>query len=199
MAECKRCNGVGTITCMKCSGFGQSYTWSDVGFENCSRCMGIGELRCPACLGAGEVISYADRYKGGQIETEFEYNFDVFVSHSLADKKEADKIYIAIMTAGGRAFASEKDIEPGEDFAEEIRKAISFSRELWLLVSPNSINSDWVISEWGAAWVLRKKVVPILLRCGPEQLPDRLRRLHCIDFHEYPDLVNNTFQKEQKE
>src|SRR6185295_17465392 len=34
---------------------------------------------------------------------------------------------------------------------------------------------------------------PILHRCGPEQLPDRIRRLHCIDFYKFAVLIKQTF------
>jgi hypothetical protein len=151
------------------------------------RCNGDGTIQCEKCYG-----SYVD----GRREMESENILDVFLSYSSVDRQEANEIYEAIKNAGGRVFISEKDLNPGEDFAEEVRNAISSSRELWLLVSPNSIKSDWVISEWGAAWVLRKKIVPILHSCRPEDLPDRIRRLQCIDFYKYLDLVRNRFQKE---
>ena len=191
MAKCKRCDGAGTIECRKCDGVGDigGGFFSNEKPKDCPRCSGIGELRCPACLGAGEVISYADGLDKAPGEVEPIYELDVFLSYSSVDAQEANEIYAAIRTAGGRVFLSEKDLKPGQDFAEEIRKAINCSRELWLLVSLSSLKSDWVISEWGAAWVLSKKVVPILHRCRPEELPDRIRRLHCIDFYKYPDLV----------
>lgn len=198
MARCKRCEGAGTIECEKCNGIGEigGGFFSSAEAKDCPRCIGIGELRCPACLGAGEVISYANTHEGNQNESEPEYDLDIFLSHSAVDRQQAIEIYESIRNAGGRVFLSEKDLKPGEDFAEEIRKAIRSSRELWLLVSLNSLKSDWVISEWGAAWILRKKVVPILHRCRPEELPDRIRRLHCIDYYKYPDLVRSRFHKE---
>jgi hypothetical protein len=135
-----------------------------------------------------------------QLEEEFrrrrqeaENNFDVFISHASADSNEANQIHDAIVAAGGRAFLAGKNLRPGEDFAEEIRQALVSSRELWLLVSPNSLGSNWVLSEWGAAWALGKKIVPVLHRCSPEQLPDRIRRLQCIDFYKYADLVTQAF------
>jgi hypothetical protein len=88
-----------------------------------------------------------------------------------------------------------KILSPGDDFAEEIRNALEGSREVWLLMSPKSINSEWVISEWGAAWVLQRRIVPILHRCAPESLPDRLKKLHYIDMHRHMELVEQMFKK----
>lgn len=123
------------------------------------------------------------------------YQYDVFLSYSDADRDEAAQLYAAIDEAGGRAFMAPKVLSPGVDFADEIRTALENSRELWLIVSPTSIGSEWVTSEWGAAWVLRKRIVPILHRCKPEDLPDRIRKLHCTDFYKYRALVEEAFRK----
>ena len=62
--------------------------------------------------------------------------------------------------------------------------ALLGSRELWLLVSPSTS-----ISEWGAAWALGRRIVPILLRCGPESLPARLQKLQFIDLFRVDELM----------
>jgi len=124
---------------------------------------------------------------------EADEDLDVFISYASQDNNEADQIRDAIVNAGGKVFMAPKDLTPGEDFPEEIRIALGRSRELWLLVSPASLKSDWVLSEWGAAWALGKKIVPILHRCSPDQLPDRIRRLQCVDFYKYSELIARTF------
>lgn len=124
---------------------------------------------------------------------EAELRYDVFISYSSADSNEANQLFEAVKGAGGRAFLSAKSLKPGGDFAEDIRESLIAARQLWLLVSPTSLKSDWVLSEWGAAWALEKKIVPILHRCSPEHLPDRLSRLHCIDFYRFPELIAQTF------
>ena len=128
------------------------------------------------------------------LEEKSQNQYDVFLSYSSNDKEEANQIFEAVKSAGGAIFQSAKSLSPGEDFAEEIRMALSESREVWLLVSPSSLKSDWVISEMGAAWALGKVIVPILHRYGPESLPDRFRKLQCIDFYKYPDLIKRTFR-----
>lgn len=124
---------------------------------------------------------------------EAEHSHDVFISYSSTDSSEASQLYEAVTNAGGKAFLSGKSLRPGEDFADEICQALVSSRELWLLVSPASLNSEWVLSEWAAAWALEKKIVPILHRCSPEQLPERIGRLQCIDFYRFPELIAQTF------
>ncbi len=123
------------------------------------------------------------------------YSYDVFLSYGARDSELAQQIYNEILSAGGKVFLAKKNIEPGSDFALEIRNALKESLEVWILVSPNSVKSEWVISEWGAAWVLGKKIIPILFRCAPESLPIRLQRLQCIDFHKYQNLVKDLFSE----
>jgi hypothetical protein len=145
-----------------------------------------------------EIETAAERYLlerlgGSEPPTIVQPVHDVFVSYASPDQQEANVLFDAVTKAGGKAFLSSKLLSPGDDFAETIRSQLISSRELWLLVSPNSLKSEWVLTEWGAAWLAGKRIVPILHRCRPEDLPDRLRRLHCIDFYAYPELISRTF------
>jgi TIR domain len=119
--------------------------------------------------------------------------YDVFLSYASDDSEEAQQIFESIISAGGNAFLSMKSLKAGDDFAEEIRKALHDSGELWLLLTRASLKSEWVISEWGAAWALKKRIVPILLHCDPEDAPERIRKLHCIDFDRYPEVIQERF------
>jgi TIR domain len=125
------------------------------------------------------------------------WSFDVFLSYSDADRDVASLIHGKVLSNGGKLFMAPKEISPGDDFAEQIRNALVHSRELWLLVSPRSIKSEWVISEWGAAWALEKKIIPILYHCDHTALPERLRRIQSVDLHLIDDLITKTFPKKQ--
>ncbi len=50
--ECKRCNGTGSIDCVKC--YGKS-GWIKNEFIDCDRCAGTREQKCPNCCGTGEL------------------------------------------------------------------------------------------------------------------------------------------------
>lgn len=142
-----------------------------------------------------------DAWRKVQLEEKFrqqarkeKYNYDVFLSYSTADSIEAGEIRDKIEAEKHTVFMAPKDIRPGDDFAEEIRQALLGARDLWLLVSTSSSSSEWVATEWGAAWVLGKRIVPILHRCAPESLPPRLAKLHCIDLHRCDKLVEQLNQ-----
>jgi len=121
--------------------------------------------------------------------------YDVFLSYASQETNEARIIYDLIVAAGGKAFLSKKDLKAGEDFAESIRMALISSAELWLLLSPNSLKSEWVASESGAAWGLGKPIIPILFQCKAEQAPERIRRLQCIEFYGCEKMIEQRFSK----
>ncbi|MCH7946026.1 MAG: TIR domain-containing protein, partial [Armatimonadetes bacterium] len=78
-----------------------------------------------------------------QVDEELEY--DVFLSFSFANDAEATAIKERLESAGLRAFMASHEVEGGDDFAEEIREGLQSSRELCLLVSKESLESEWVI------------------------------------------------------
>jgi TIR domain len=116
---------------------------------------------------------------------------DIFLSYSTVDKDEARRIQDALTNVGKTCFMSEKSLKPGDNFQDEIRSALEASNEIWILVSPNSIKSAWVHREIAAAWALRKRIVPILLRCAPGDLPEILADKHAIDFHKMTDHISD--------
>lgn len=107
--------------------------------------------------------------------------YDIFLSYSSADTTAADKVVQALEDAGLTVFRASKDLRPGDDFSDRIRQALANATEICLLVTPSSLKSAWVTTEWGAAWAFGKTIVPVLYRVAPEQLPDRLQQKHCLD------------------
>jgi hypothetical protein len=117
-------------------------------------------------------------------------SYDVFLSYQSLDKDEARAIFDGIEQRRKKCFLAEKSLKPGDTFTEEIRNAIKSAKEVWLLMSPNSLKSEWVKREHSAAWALEKRIVPILLRCSQDQLPDLLSQIHAIDYHNIASLIS---------
>ncbi len=115
--------------------------------------------------------------------------YDVFLSYQIGDKDQAREIYEALQQAGRACFLAEKTLKPGDNFTEVIREALNGTKELWLLVSPDSVESEWVQNEYSAAWALKKKIIPILFRCGPDKLPKLLSQTQAIDYHNFHSLI----------
>lgn len=120
-----------------------------------------------------------------------DYEFDVFLSYSSINEKIAEKIREKLAEANLRCYMAKKQLrrDQGVDFADRIRDAIIESREMAVLCSPESVGNEWVMTEWGAAWALKKRVTPVLYRLDVADLPDRLRRLQVVDFHDIAEYV----------
>lgn len=120
-------------------------------------------------------------------ERTFEY--DLFLSFSSTNRDEARAIESRAAELGLRVFLDEKAIEAGAVWEEVIRQGLLNSRELAVLATPQSLESEWVMTEWGAAWVLGRTVTPIILRLDPRNLPGRLKQRQWIDYHNFEDFL----------
>ena len=110
--------------------------------------------------------------------------YDVFLSYSSNDEQYARRIKQALEDSGLSCFMASKDIHAGQSFVDEVRNAVLNSREMCLLLSQDSIGSPWLQAEWAAAWVLEKRIVPILLNVETEDLPSRLAQRQNVDFNQ---------------
>jgi hypothetical protein len=70
--------------------------------------------------------------------------YQVFVSHATADKWLAKAVCEKIEAAGAATFRDDRDIRGGDDIPEEIRRQIKLSKEIVVLLTPESINRQWV-------------------------------------------------------
>src|SRR5438105_15148935 len=86
--------------------------------------------------------------------------YQVFVSHATPDKWLATIFCEKIEAAGASTFRDDRDINGGDDIPEEIRNHIKQSRELVVLLTPESADRPWVLLEVGAAWGWRRRIVP---------------------------------------
>ena len=115
---------------------------------------------------------------------------DLFISYTSNYFNEADTIKKKAQKNGLTVFLDKRSIGFGEEFGEEIRQNLLKSNELCLLITPDALKSEWVATEWGAAWALNKRITPVLLRCNVDQLPDRLRIYQSVDFHDIDKYIN---------
>ncbi|MFM9116482.1 MAG: toll/interleukin-1 receptor domain-containing protein, partial [Planctomycetota bacterium] len=79
--------------------------------------------------------------------------YQVFVSHATSDKWIATSFCEKIdAIPGASTFRDDRDIHGGDKIPQSIRAAIAESRELVVLLTPDSIRRPWVLLEVGAAW-----------------------------------------------
>lgn len=96
----------------------------------------------------------------------------VFISHSGRDRWTAKQLDRELRQIPGvETFLDEKDIQGGDRINESVRMEITRCDEMVVLLSSASQASDWVKAEIGAAWVLGKRIVIILDKLSPRDIP----------------------------
>src|SRR5687768_584282 len=99
----------------------------------------------------------------------------IFLSHATADKWLATVICQKLEGAGAVAFRDDRDIDGGDDIPERLRREIIRSKELMVLVTPESVNRPWVLIEVGAAWLKGMRITPVLCHVSVDRVPDRIK------------------------
>jgi hypothetical protein len=75
-----------------------------------------------------------------------------------------------IEASGAECWLDEKDLEGGNVIAEDIIHGIDACNEAIVLISPNSVHSQWVAFEIGGVRAQHKRVTPILNNVTPEEM-----------------------------
>lgn len=88
---------------------------------------------------------------------------------------------------GVMTFLDERDIAGGDSIPDSIRKNIQECNEFLVLLSRYSIDRPWVLIELGAAWALGKRIVAIIDKVTPEEMPDILTSIKAIDLNNFDD------------
>lgn len=104
------------------------------------------------------------------------HEYDVFLSYADGDRDVAAELKEALESEGLRCFVAEKDIRAATVWENEIRAALLGSKRILLLLTPRSVNRSWVLVETGAAWALKKELIPALVQIYPDDLVDPIRK-----------------------
>jgi hypothetical protein len=119
----------------------------------------------------------------------------VFISHSSSDKWVARQIAKQLGDRGIDSFLDEKDIETGDVIDETIQEHLADCDELLMLLSPAALKSPWVLMEIGGAKVLRKRLIPILVHVGTNDLPHPLAAGLARDLNEIEDYLDEVSER----
>jgi hypothetical protein len=114
--------------------------------------------------------------RGPSAKSKREKRYQVFLSHATADKWLAKALCARIEEAGATTFRDDRDIHGGDDIPDEIRKQIKNSRELVVLLTPESVDRRWITLEVGAAWGWSKRIRILVVMChiSVDPIPDMI-------------------------
>ena len=115
-------------------------------------------------------------YMGSLTRKTLEY-YSCFISYSTKDQAFAERLYADLQANGVRSWFAPHHVQSGKKLHEQIDAAIRLHERLLLILSPDSIDSEWVKTEIATARereVKEKKRVLFPVRVGIsfEQLKD---------------------------
>jgi len=87
----------------------------------------------------------------------------VFLSHTSLDKPFVEKLAKDLRRIGVTVWYDRWEIKVGESITWKIEEGIRENEYLAIILSPEALNSEWVKSELGAAWVKQMKIKKIFL------------------------------------
>jgi uncharacterized protein YjbI with pentapeptide repeats len=122
-------------------------------------------------------IGYMRSLKGKTLEY-----YSCFIAYSSKDQEFANGLYEGLQIGGVRCWFAPHDIQAGKKVHEQIDTAIRLHERLLLILSPSSINSEWVKTEIANAREREAKegrriLFPIRLNISFEQL----QKWECFD------------------
>jgi len=97
--------------------------------------------------------------------------YDVFISYASRDRHIATELRDNLSKQNVEAFMSEKTIAAGDAWTEQVRRALIASKLIVIVLTPNSLESQWVMAEAGAGWALQKKVLPLRMLVDAANVP----------------------------
>jgi hypothetical protein len=123
--------------------------------------------------------------------------YSCFISYSAHDQEFCERLHTDLQAAGVRCWFAAEDMKIGDRFRDAIESAIRMHDKLLLVLSDNSVKSDWVRSEVEGAFERetreRKPVLfPVRLDEAVMDTPnawaaDIRRQRHIADFSRWKD------------
>jgi hypothetical protein len=115
----------------------------------------------------------------------------IFISYSRKDIDFARKLSGDLEKAGYDVWWDLTDLRGGDDWVRVIPDAIATSEFVLVVLSPNSVESEWVRKEYTQALSLRKKIVPIMFTAC--SVPFALNTINYVNFtsDEYQENFTN--------
>ena len=101
----------------------------------------------------------------------------VFISYSSKDHKIAKRLEAELCRLGIDCFLDRKEISWGDDVVAKITAGIAACSSLIVIVSLDSVRSQWIPFEVGVATALGKRVLPFVTHPSID-LPAYLSRFH---------------------
>jgi hypothetical protein len=116
---------------------------------------------------------------------------NIFISYSRKDMEFVRKLAGDLEQAGFDVWWDITDLRGGDDWVRSLPAAIEASQFFIIVLTPNSIESEWVQKEYTQALTLHKKIIPLMFEAC--NVPFALNTINYVNFlsGEYTDNFKN--------
>ncbi|MCK4732005.1 MAG: toll/interleukin-1 receptor domain-containing protein [Methanophagales archaeon] len=126
----------------------------------------------------------------------------VFLSYAVADKEYAHKLHKLLSQQPNLHIFTTEALSAGEDWTSKLKDELSKCDVFVVLLSPNAIESSWVLSELGAAWALDKLIIPVVTELKvSSKIPVQLKGTHFVEIEhleKHPEAINQALMRYKK-
>ncbi len=105
----------------------------------------------------------------------------LFISYSDKDTTYANLLARALKKKGIGVFTSQDSLLPGTDWDNILRKELQESSAVVALISDNWAQSNWAATEYGAAYALGKKIIPVIIEDLKNNIFININKLLTVD------------------
>ncbi len=122
----------------------------------------------------------------------------IFLSYAASDRAYAHKLRDILSKRSNVRIFTTETLSAGEDWQDKLKDELSKSDIFLVLLSPDSVGSEWVLHELGAAWAMDKPIIPIVTH--PEvfsKIPVSLSQIQFIEVKdiEKPEVINQILER----
>jgi hypothetical protein len=111
--------------------------------------------------------------------------FDIFLSYSSEDATRIEHLRDALQERGVKVWLDRREIRPGDRFRGVLEKDVESSRSVGIVVTKNSLASNWILEECERALKHGLRLISLLFE--DVDLPDFLKSPHYVDFRPNSD------------
>jgi hypothetical protein len=123
----------------------------------------------------------------------------VFLSHAVVDREYARKLRSLLSRYPNLHIFTPDMLSAGEDWLSRLKDEVSQCDIFLVLLSPDSVNSEWILPEIGAAWALNKLIVPIVTQTGlSTEIPTVLQQSEFLEMkylEDHPEAIDQILAK----
>jgi len=121
----------------------------------------------------------------------------VFFSYETADNDHARKLRRILSRHFNLRIFTHEGLSAAEDWKSKLKSELAQCDIFVVLLSPNSVESDWVLQELGGAWMGDKPILPIVTHSHVlAKIPLQLRNAQTVNINDLdnPEVINQILE-----